>query len=86
MKVHEATNICMVHAVIIAGVPPPPPPPGGAPPPPPPPGMPAPPPPPGMGGFSAPAPKQKKVPKPSMALKSFNWTKLSAVRFKSAKI
>lgn len=67
--------------------PPPPPPPGGAPAPPPPPGgfpgSPAPPPPPGgkaEGGFFG-FSKQpnRKAPKPSQPLKSFNWAKLPDV-------
>ncbi|XP_076441930.1 disheveled-associated activator of morphogenesis 1-like isoform X2 [Babylonia areolata] len=58
--------------------PPPPPPPPGAPPPPPPP-APGLPPPPGLGGSSlspALASKLKNIPKPTHALKSFNWTKV----------
>ena len=67
--------------------PPPPPPPGGAPPPPPPPGGPpggpAPPPPPGSktdgGFFGFGKQPNRKAPKPSQPLKSFNWAKLPDV-------
>ncbi|XP_067938496.1 disheveled-associated activator of morphogenesis 2-like [Watersipora subatra] len=74
-KMGAFTSMPVPPAPLAAG-PPPPPPPGLAPPPPPP-GMPGPPPPPGMPAPAS-APKKKKVPKPSMALKSFNWTKISA--------
>lgn len=67
--------------------PPPPPPPGGAPPPPPPPGGapggPPPPPPPGGksdgGLFGFAKQPNRKAPKPSQPLKSFNWAKLPDV-------
>ncbi|XP_065832507.1 disheveled-associated activator of morphogenesis 2-like [Oscarella lobularis] len=66
--------------------PPPPPPPGGAapPPPPPPPGPGAPPPPgaPPVPGGMAFGQSQKKIPKPSHPLKSFNWAKMSANQVK----
>ncbi|XP_078674924.1 disheveled-associated activator of morphogenesis 2-like isoform X4 [Branchiostoma floridae x Branchiostoma belcheri] len=70
------------------GVPPPPPPGGiGPPPPPPPPGMGpppppgAPPPPPGAPPLpGAAVPRRKPAPKPSQALKSFNWVKLPEMK------
>ncbi|RMX61131.1 hypothetical protein pdam_00016690 [Pocillopora damicornis] len=70
--------------------PPPPPPPGGAPPPPPPPGgfpgSPAPPPPPGGksdgGFFGFSKQPNRKAPKPSQPLKSFNWAKLPDSKIK----
>ncbi|XP_078350098.1 disheveled-associated activator of morphogenesis 2-like [Oculina patagonica] len=70
--------------------PPPPPPPGGAPLPPPPPGgfpgSPAPPPPPGGksegGFFGAIRQPNRKAPKPSQPLKSFNWAKLPDSKIK----
>ena len=69
--------------------PPPPPPPGGAPAPPPPPGGPpggpAPPPPPGGktdgGFFGFSKQPNRKAPKPSQPLKSFNWAKLPDVSY-----
>eukprot|EP00118_Oscarella_pearsei_P026097 m.309383 g.309383 ORF g.309383 m.309383 type:complete len:1090 (+) comp46287_c0_seq1:120-3389(+) len=67
----------------VAAPPPPPPVPGGVPPPPPPPGggppmAPGAPPPPGGMLVGA----QKKIPKPSHPLKSFNWSKMSANQVK----
>lgn len=70
--------------------PPPPPPPGGAPPPPPPPGGapggPPPPPPPGGksdgGLFGFAKQPNRKAPKPSQPLKSFNWAKLPDSKIK----